>query len=119
MTENEFLRKVLCDCSAALGNGSACSTEASLEFMATVPAEIAAEVAALRAELQAKGAKKPPVCRTVGQLIEALKEFPRDTPVGVYSHEDGVLAALYNEGRPEVFVGIEQDDGAWEEDFGV
>ena len=52
MTENEFLRKVISDCAAALGNGSGCSTEASLEFTATVPAEIAAEVKALRAELE-------------------------------------------------------------------
>ena len=46
--ENKSLRGIVSDCSAALGNGSGCAPEASLEFMSLLPSEIAAEVQALR-----------------------------------------------------------------------
>lgn len=49
--ENRALRGIVSDCSAALGNGSGCAPEASLEFMSLLPSEIAAEVQALRKEL--------------------------------------------------------------------
>ena len=46
--EQDALRVIIADCAAAIGNGSGCSKDASVEFMAMVPAEIRAEVAALR-----------------------------------------------------------------------
>ena len=42
------LRAIIADCAAAIGNGSACSKDASVEFMAMIPAEIHAEIVALR-----------------------------------------------------------------------
>ena len=42
------LRAIIADCAAAIGNGSSCTSHASVEFMAMIPAEIRAEVAAIR-----------------------------------------------------------------------
>lgn len=50
--ENKSLRLILSRCSAALGNGSGCAPEASLEFMSSLPVEIAEETRALRAEIE-------------------------------------------------------------------
>ena len=36
------LRKIISDCATAIGNGSGCSVDASLEFMAGIPVEIEA-----------------------------------------------------------------------------
>lgn len=52
--ENEKLRQIISACSAALNNGSFCSTRASLEFMAQVPVEIALEATSWR---EGKGGK--------------------------------------------------------------
>lgn len=47
-SEAVSLRCVVVDCAKAIGNGSGCSTDASVEFMAMIPAEIRAETSALR-----------------------------------------------------------------------
>lgn len=39
--ENQSLRKIISDCAAALPNGAFISPEASVEFMANLPREIA------------------------------------------------------------------------------
>ncbi len=43
------LRKIVSDAMAAIGNGSSCSTEASLEFMVYLPTEIRMHIGKLRA----------------------------------------------------------------------
>jgi len=60
---------------------------------------------------------KPIVCLSVEELIAALQKFPKDLPVN-YPTEEGMLVVLFNEGRPDVFVGIEPNDGTFEEDYG-
>ena len=45
--ENEKLRAIISEATAALGNGSGCSAQASIEFMAGLPKEIALNTAAL------------------------------------------------------------------------
>lgn len=49
--ENEQLRAIISEATAAVGNGSCCSTQASIEFMAGLPKEIALNSAALRARV--------------------------------------------------------------------
>lgn len=46
--EADALRKVVSECAEAVGNGSFCSPNASIEFMQSVPVEIKAETDLLR-----------------------------------------------------------------------
>lgn len=46
--ENKRLRAVVSACAEAIGNGSFCAPEASLEFMESVPGEIRSRVALLK-----------------------------------------------------------------------
>jgi len=59
--EIERLREIISEATSAIGNGSGCSAQASVEFMAGLPKEIAMNTDALRAR--------------VAKLEEALKEI--------------------------------------------
>ena len=59
--EIERLREIISEATSAIGNGSGCSAQASVEFMAGLPKEIAMNTDALRAR--------------VARLEEALKEI--------------------------------------------
>ena len=107
--ENEQLRAIISEATAAVGNGSCCSTQASIEFMAGLPKEIALNSAALRAEL---GALKEGVRPVVEWYTRSKRHFPdefrpRDVAleydgpfgrVGVICLELDALAALVGEG---------------------
>ena len=59
--EIERLREIISEATSAIGNGSGCSAQASVEFMAGLPKEIAMNTDALRAR--------------VARLEDALKEI--------------------------------------------
>ena len=59
--EIERLREIIHEATSAIGNGSGCSAQASVEFMAGLPKEIAMNADSLRAR--------------VARLEEALKEI--------------------------------------------
>jgi hypothetical protein len=63
MQENEDLREIIHKSAGAIGNGSSCSAEASVEFMSVVSEEIGLAMAALRDELAALKAAAMPVVK--------------------------------------------------------
>lgn len=94
--ENKALRGIISDCSAALGNGSGCAPEASLEFMSLLPSGIAAEVQALRKEL-ARTAEMQSALASI-----SLMEYESTSSASEKVHAAAKQArfALYGEQKP-------------------
>jgi len=69
MQENERLREIISQSTAAIGNGSFCSAQASVEFMAGTPGEISAEVGSLRTE---RSALKEALSDLLDRYVQAI-----------------------------------------------
>ena len=80
--ENEQLRAIISEATAAAGNGSCCSTQASVEFMAGLPKEIAMNTDALRARVAKLEEALTPSADTkaayMGEFSFCISEFDED-----------------------------------------
>ena len=53
-------------------------------------------------------------CETVGELIEVLKQLPPELRVN--PSDDGVKPVIFNVMHHDVQLGLEENDGTWDDD---
>lgn len=58
---------------------------------------------------------KFPACETVGELIEVLQQLPNELPISV-GLENGVKPVVFNRHRRNTVLGLEENDGTWDDD---
>ncbi len=57
---------------------------------------------------------RQPAPENVGSLIEILQKLPKDLPVN-HGFEEGVKLVWFNVGRPNEYVGFEENDGTYDD----
>lgn len=91
ISEIQQLRKIISECASALGNGSACLPEASVEFMQMIPAEIAAEAQKHRETIEAQKTVIKKEYAEAGS--ETLNRDALLLKLAILQHENAILHA--------------------------